>query len=198
MNSFLPSCLSSLFFLSPSLVLNTPKPPVKMNCLSMFNSGYRFCLLLIRSGFDLSSIEISWSKTLIWNNLPYSDQSARPDTFSKREWINKNVHYANHTLSFTLLNFPILLHFWVSARQQAYSLLLHQWISLSSVCALLKLQMSGAFFDKSKKGKEGKNKRKNSLYTVFAAYIWIRTHFTCFFFLLLILLCSLRCTVQLS
>lgn len=101
MNSFLFPTLP--LFLSPPLLLNTPKPSVQMNCLSMSNSADQFCLLPNRSGADLPSIEICWSETLIWNNLPHSDQFSHPDTFSQREWINKNVPYADHPLLFTLL-----------------------------------------------------------------------------------------------
>lgn len=122
--------------LSPPLLLKTPKPSVQMNYLSMSNSGDRFCLLVNRSRADLPCIEIRRSETLIWNNLPHLDQSARPDAFSQREWINKNVPYANYPLLFTFLIFSILSLFWLSARQQACSCLLHPWINLSSVCAL--------------------------------------------------------------
>lgn len=137
MDSFLPSSpFHLLLFLSPPLLLNTPKLSIQMKCLSMSNSGDRSCLQLNRSRADLPCIKIRRFETLIWNNLPHSDQSVCADTFSQKEWINKNGPNANQPLLFNLLIFLILSLFWLSARQQACSCVLHPWIKLSSVCVL--------------------------------------------------------------
>lgn len=185
MNSFLFPTLP--LFLSPPLLLNTPKPSVQMNCLSMSNSTDRFCLLPNRSGTDLPSIEIRWSETLIWNNLPHSDQFSHPDTFSQREWINKNVPYADHLLLFTLLS-----RFSGSLQDGRLVLVfsIHELTSALCVCSVLWIATNDLLlmspYSELRNGKK-KNKRRNEKkertkggkeFLYIFCYIGFRSHLT--------------------